>query len=225
MALKDKLMTLEDFKAVRDVDVASNSAQFTELRADLDAVPTYQEMYLAPRVKYALKNTLANSMFFNQYGGEYFKMLELSLNMSSPIQVDYFTTFAAADETVYLNNAGSKSWNSGNKATWRSIPITLGNAKYLEYSDVPSYWRGTATYVIYGIVFTDNSKNVIQAFEGRDGEIITYHQNASTPSAQHHDMKSGGFVKIPFGATKAYISVEHVSGSNTDKVGTVFLYY
>ena len=38
MALKDKLMTLEDFKAVRDVDVASNSAQFTELRADLGDV-------------------------------------------------------------------------------------------------------------------------------------------------------------------------------------------
>ena len=36
MALKDKLMTLEDFKAVRDVDVASNSAQFTEIRADLE---------------------------------------------------------------------------------------------------------------------------------------------------------------------------------------------
>ena len=36
MALKDKLMTLEDFKAVRDVDVASNSAQFTEIKADLD---------------------------------------------------------------------------------------------------------------------------------------------------------------------------------------------
>ena len=38
MALKDKLMTLEDFKAVRDVDVASNSAQFTEIKADLGAV-------------------------------------------------------------------------------------------------------------------------------------------------------------------------------------------
>ena len=38
MALKDKLMTLEDFKAVRDVDVASNSAQFTELKADLDSL-------------------------------------------------------------------------------------------------------------------------------------------------------------------------------------------
>lgn len=37
MALKDKLMTLEDFKAVRDVDVASNTAQFTALQADLDA--------------------------------------------------------------------------------------------------------------------------------------------------------------------------------------------
>lgn len=37
MALKDKLMTLEDFKAVRDVDVASNTAQFTEIKADLDA--------------------------------------------------------------------------------------------------------------------------------------------------------------------------------------------
>ena len=36
MALKDKLMTLEDFKAVRDVDVASNSAQFTGIKADLD---------------------------------------------------------------------------------------------------------------------------------------------------------------------------------------------
>lgn len=35
MELKDKLMTLEDFKAVRDVDVASNTAQFTEIKADL----------------------------------------------------------------------------------------------------------------------------------------------------------------------------------------------
>lgn len=38
MALKDKLMTLEDFKAVRDVDVASNSAQFTEIKADLNTL-------------------------------------------------------------------------------------------------------------------------------------------------------------------------------------------
>ena len=37
MALKDKLMTLEDFKAVRDVDVASNQAQFTEINESLGA--------------------------------------------------------------------------------------------------------------------------------------------------------------------------------------------
>ena len=43
MALKDKLMTLEDFKAVRDVDVASNSAQFTEIKADLGASVSYNE--------------------------------------------------------------------------------------------------------------------------------------------------------------------------------------
>lgn len=38
MALKDKLMTLEDFKTVRDVDVASNNKQFTDIKADLDAL-------------------------------------------------------------------------------------------------------------------------------------------------------------------------------------------
>ena len=38
MALKDKLMTLEDFKAVRDVDVASNNQQFTDIKADLDTL-------------------------------------------------------------------------------------------------------------------------------------------------------------------------------------------
>ena len=51
MALKDKLMTLEDFKAVRDVDVASNSAQFTELRADLE---TAQEDILKLDAKIAV---------------------------------------------------------------------------------------------------------------------------------------------------------------------------
>ena len=46
MALKDKLMTLEDFKAVRDVDVASNSAQFTEIKADLNYGKTAQPGYV-----------------------------------------------------------------------------------------------------------------------------------------------------------------------------------
>ena len=41
MALKDKLMTLEDFKAVRDVDVASNNQQFTDIKADLAVFQDY----------------------------------------------------------------------------------------------------------------------------------------------------------------------------------------
>ena len=44
MALKDKLMTLEDFKAVRDVDVASNSAQFTEIKAGLNTFVNFDGM-------------------------------------------------------------------------------------------------------------------------------------------------------------------------------------
>ena len=49
MALKDKLMTLEDFKAVRDVDVASNTAQFTEIKADLSDLP-WKELYNKSKV-------------------------------------------------------------------------------------------------------------------------------------------------------------------------------
>ena len=198
-------------------------AEINAAKTDLDNLPRYKELYLAPRIKYALKNVLKNSMFFNQYGGVYLEMLELSLNMSTPTQVNYFTTFEAAYESVYLNNNGTKAWNSSNKASWRSVPITLGNAKYLEYDGVPSYWRGTSVYVIPAIVFTDNNMNVLQVIEGRDGEFATRYQNKDNPSAAHHDMNTSGFVKIPFGATKAYVSVEHINSGNY--VGTVYLYY
>lgn len=197
--------------------------ELSQINKSLGDMPTYKELYLAPRIKYALKNVLRNSMFFNQYGGVYLEMLELSLNMSTPTQVNYFTTFEEADESIYLNNNGTKSWNSGNKGAWRSVPITLGNAKYLEYNGVPSYWRGTAVYIIPAIVFTDNNRNVLQVIEGRDGEFATRYQNKDNPSAAHHDMTTSGFVKIPFGATKAYVSVEHISSGNY--VGTVYLYY
>lgn len=205
-------------------NIASKTVDLvSEIRSDLGDMPTYKELYLAPRIKYALKNVLKNGMFFNQYGGVYLEMLELSLNMSSPTKVNYFTTFSEAYESVYLNNNGTKTWNSNNSGAWRSVPITLGNAKYLEYDGVPSYWRGTSVYVIPAIVFTDDNKNVLQVIDGRDGEFATRYQNKDDPSAQHHDMNTSGFVKIPFGATKAYVSVEHVSSG--DYVGTVHLYY
>ena len=61
MALKDKLMTLEDFKAVRDVDVASNSAQFTEIKTYLDALEEeVEEVGLSGEAKQALLDCLSN---------------------------------------------------------------------------------------------------------------------------------------------------------------------
>ena len=48
MALKDKLITLEDFKAVRDVDVASNSAQFAEIKADLGDITGNEAVSMVP---------------------------------------------------------------------------------------------------------------------------------------------------------------------------------
>ena len=54
MALKDKLMTLEDFKAVRDVDVASNNAQFTEIKADLDYYNSVDVLRNAKRNNYTI---------------------------------------------------------------------------------------------------------------------------------------------------------------------------
>jgi len=63
MALKDKLMTLEDFKAVRDVDVASNSAQFTEIKADLDDIQddlSHMTTGLTERQKQALLSAFSH---------------------------------------------------------------------------------------------------------------------------------------------------------------------
>lgn len=66
MALKDKLMTLEDFKAVRDVDVASNSAQFTEIKADLDAVEdTIDNVGMSATAKAALLECLRHVVYDN----------------------------------------------------------------------------------------------------------------------------------------------------------------
>ena len=77
MALKDKLMTLEDFKAVRDVDVASNSAQFTEIKADLDAI----EPGLSNDARLALLDCLDNLMWKGGNGQGYIDTLREALNV------------------------------------------------------------------------------------------------------------------------------------------------
>ena len=75
MALKDKLMTLEDFKAVRDVDVASNSAQFTEIKADLGAL----EPGLSDTAKAALLTCFEHVAWIDEHGQTYYNALEDAL--------------------------------------------------------------------------------------------------------------------------------------------------
>jgi hypothetical protein len=69
MALKDKLMTLEDFKAVRDVDVASNSAQFTEIKADLGGVE--EIVYSENAIDLSLSQTVDFYVYYRTSTGTY----------------------------------------------------------------------------------------------------------------------------------------------------------
>jgi len=94
MALKDKLMTLEDFKAVRDVDVASNTAQFTEIKADLgdltdletetktdlvSAINEAAQSGLSNDVKDALLACISHVMMYGDTGVDYYSDLEKAL--------------------------------------------------------------------------------------------------------------------------------------------------
>ena len=85
MALKDKLMTLEDFKAVRDVDVASNSAQFTEIKADLgDLEDELENVSLSNEIKQALLACFDYVAWKGQNGQLYYDALELALYPDAP---------------------------------------------------------------------------------------------------------------------------------------------
>ena len=131
MALKDKLMTLEDFKAVRDVDVASNSAQFTELRADLgdlsdletesktDLVSAINEVAqrgLSDEVKEALLECLAHVYWDDNLGETHYANIENALN-GTPTEIWSWSTeytgkgrlkkgYPVMDKTINGNHKG-----------------------------------------------------------------------------------------------------------------------
>ena len=98
MALKDKLMTLEDFKAVRDVDVASNSAQFTEIKADLGALSdleTESKTDLVSAINEAVSKGSSSdilqilSMFYDKlvtegsHGYDYYRFIQQALGIQT----------------------------------------------------------------------------------------------------------------------------------------------
>jgi len=88
MALKDKLMTLEDFKAVRDVDVASNSAQFTEIKADLSKS--------VGDLKSALNNSYPELTFTNGF-------IKTNGDLVASYSSFKTTDYIAVDEYFYLS--------------------------------------------------------------------------------------------------------------------------
>ena len=97
MALKDKLMTLEDFKAVRDVDVASNSAQFTEIKADLDNL----EPGLSNEAKAALMACIRNSAWGDENGSDYYVDLADALDFTMSKVIRVLNRKAIGTATVY----------------------------------------------------------------------------------------------------------------------------
>ena len=113
MALKDKLMTLEDFKAVRDVDVASNSAQFTEIKADLDDL---KEHTISDEVKQALLACFREVGWSTSQNKVYYDNLHNALYPDTPVPVEYQFDFAKSmfeiggisptgnDEACSINN-------------------------------------------------------------------------------------------------------------------------
>lgn len=120
MALKDKLMTLEDFKAVRDVDVASNSAQFTEIneslgdvRADLDAVEeTISNLDgISEDVKQALLNCFAHVAWDEGDGKPYYNALHDALYANDGLLYDWDFSEGLTDRkqgaTIELKTGGS----------------------------------------------------------------------------------------------------------------------
>ena len=136
MALKDKLMTLEDFKAVRDVDVASNSAQFTEIKADLDAL----ELGLSDNAKTALLACFRHVALWSDGDAEtYIGALESALY---PENWDYewnYTDGLPNDNGMTLtNNGGTISLtNSGLSVSTQNSSSSNVIYKYESISTTP----------------------------------------------------------------------------------------
>ena len=92
MALKDKLMTLEDFKAVRDVDVASNSAQFTELRADIGV----SSSGMTDAIKEALLACFEHVAWVDASGADAYNDLQDALYEGSEPVKTYYTKWSTS---------------------------------------------------------------------------------------------------------------------------------
>ena len=165
MALKDKLMTLEDFKAVRDVDVASNSAQFTEIKADLDAVQDDTSELgdkvtaldfnggLTPTVKNALLACFANVAWKDDESGpEYYSDLEDALYPATTLQsiTAVYTQSGAVYADTPLDDLKSNlvvtaHYNNGTSSIVPASYYTLTGILAVGTSTVSVFYAGKST--------------------------------------------------------------------------------
>jgi len=127
MALKDKLMTLEDFKAVRDVDVASNTAQFTEIKADLDALDSkVDNVKISDSVKEALLACFEHIALWTEGDGqEYIEALHTALGSIYP---NLSTGNVIAG--YYLDASGDAIASGGNYYNDKYFEIESGKDYY-----------------------------------------------------------------------------------------------
>ena len=156
MALKDKLMTLEDFKAVRDVDVASNSAQFTEIKADLGDVKS--NLGNIANLDTSVKTSIVDAINAAQADiddaktdlGTLFKWVTISGWVS-----DGFVDVTTVSPVVLTPS------QQPNEPQWRCVVLDCAEGDTFLLNIVGGYSRARAW------AFLDNTNTVISMYQGQ----------------------------------------------------------
>lgn len=224
MALKDKLMTLEDFKAVRDVDVASNSAQFTEIKADLDA------QGLNNGIKAALINVVSHiGVWTDEHGQDYVDALYESLFPDGSLEQllitsDFFETrglsnFSVNDGNVYYNPSTAKSYSVA--ALNIGIDKVIADINDSSGTIPPQQWLifskvDTDTYYV-----TDGSKLFIFKYNSATGAFDVTEDNTIATLTAGEDTTKSDKIKVTLsdGVLKYYNGEAHnliysITGAN-----------
>ena len=220
MALKDKLMTLEDFKAVRDVDVASNSAQFTELRADLDAVntATTDDVGKALKAKTVVNGKVTEWEFGEAGSSEEVDALNDKVNdfiENSEINADF--TF----EEGYLRADGSVVHGAQYNAVHTSmIPTTPEETLNLhaEFSEAPDEFK--FEMVTYNSESTATGRSIVISV-ANTGEELSCDGVINVPSGAYfvafNNYKADILSKLTLSRTWGLVSRVSEVESSTDE--------
>jgi len=131
-------MTLEDFKAVRDVDVASNTAQFTEIKADLESLVRTSD------IKEALLACLENVGWKDNDSAErYIYNLETALDGGEDEFYNVYERSIAGGSVMFIS--GPSTIDNATGDIW----INLDNTTMAKRRKVLTTNKGKKSYVNY----------------------------------------------------------------------------